>query len=65
MPVHIPAKIILAFAAGILAATSIAGPAAAQGTTSRAIEAARNKMVDEEIVAAGVKNPRVVQARRE
>ena len=30
----------------------------------RAIEAARNRMVDEEIVAAGVKNPRVIQAMR-
>ncbi len=32
--------------------------------TSRGIETARNRMVDEEIVAAGVKNPRVVQAMR-
>jgi protein-L-isoaspartate(D-aspartate) O-methyltransferase len=37
---------------------------AASAQSSYAIKAARNRMVDEEIVAAGVKNPRVIQAMR-
>ncbi len=42
----------------------LASPRAiAQGRT--AFDAARNKMVDEEIVAAGVKNPRVIEAMRD
>ncbi len=36
----------------------------AQTQSARMIEAARNRMVDEEIVAAGVKNPRVIEAMR-
>ncbi|MBN1394270.1 MAG: protein-L-isoaspartate(D-aspartate) O-methyltransferase [Pirellulales bacterium] len=42
---------------------SFAAVAAAQYRS--AMEAARNKMVDEEIVAAGVKNDRVIRAMRE
>ena len=38
--------------------------ALAQSQSTRVIEAARNRMVDEEIVAAGVTNPRVVEAMR-
>lgn len=38
--------------------------AAATATARDAFEAARNRMVDEEIVAAGVKNPRVIAAMR-
>ena len=41
----------------------LAGTAPAQSVT--AFEAARNQMVDEEIVAAGVKNPRVIEAMRD
>ncbi len=36
----------------------------AQTPSVRIIEAARNRMVDSEIVAAGVKNPRVIEAMR-
>lgn len=39
-------------------------PSSASAQPSRMIEAARNRMVDEEIVAAGVTNPRVIQAMR-
>jgi protein-L-isoaspartate(D-aspartate) O-methyltransferase len=47
------------------AALLIAGrPAAAQLLAYDPLAAARDKMVDEEIVAAGVKNPRVVAAMR-
>ncbi len=41
-----------------------AGQTLAQSQPNRSIEAARNHMVDKEIVAAGVTNPRVVQAMR-
>ena len=41
----------------------VASTAAAQ--SKNAFDAARNKMVDSEIVAAGVKNPRVIQAMRD
>ncbi len=34
------------------------------GQSAQRIEEARNRMVDEEIVAAGVKNPRVIEAMR-
>jgi protein-L-isoaspartate(D-aspartate) O-methyltransferase len=39
-------------------------PAAALAQSRAAMDAARNRMVDDEIVAAGVKNPRVVDAMR-
>jgi protein-L-isoaspartate(D-aspartate) O-methyltransferase len=39
-------------------------PTFAQPQSSRSFEAARNRMVDEEIVAAGVTNPAVVRAMR-
>ncbi len=39
--------------------------AAAMAQSRAAFDAARNKMVDDEIVAAGVKNPRVIQAMRD
>jgi protein-L-isoaspartate(D-aspartate) O-methyltransferase len=39
-------------------------PAFAGAQTRQELEWARNKMVDEEIVAAGVKNPRVIEAMR-
>ena len=51
---------VLSFLSAALLATV---PSWAQ--TRREIEAARNRMVDEEIVAAGVKNPRVIQAMRD
>ena len=38
--------------------------AEAMAQSRAAFDAARNKMVDDEIVAAGVKNPRVIQAMR-
>ena len=41
------------------------GAAEALAQSRAAFDAARNKMVDEEIVAAGVKNPRVIQAMRD
>jgi len=44
------------------AALSVTNASWAQ--TQREIEAARNRMVEEEIVAAGVKNPRVIAAMR-
>jgi protein-L-isoaspartate(D-aspartate) O-methyltransferase len=44
--------------------TCAAESARAQSRSSRTIEAARNRMVDDEIVAAGVKNPHVIQAMR-
>ena len=40
------------------------GAAAAMAQSRTPTDAARNKMVDEEIVAAGVKNPRVIEAMR-
>ncbi len=40
----------------------VAGPSRAQ--TRQELEWARNRMVDEEIVAAGVKNPQVIEAMR-
>lgn len=52
-----PAKI-----AWLLVVAACCTPAPAQ--TRQAIEAARNRMVDEEIVAAGVENPRVIEAMR-
>ena len=48
---------------GCLAAVAL-GPAGSWAQGRQAIEAARQRMVDEEIVAAGVTNPRVVQAMR-
>jgi protein-L-isoaspartate(D-aspartate) O-methyltransferase len=39
--------------------------AAAMAQSRTTFDAARNKMVDDEIVAAGVKNPRVIQAMRD
>jgi protein-L-isoaspartate(D-aspartate) O-methyltransferase len=47
----------------LLALALTASAAAAQSRGP--MEAARNKMVDEEIVGAGVKNPRVIQAMRD
>ncbi|NLS94795.1 MAG: protein-L-isoaspartate(D-aspartate) O-methyltransferase [Planctomycetaceae bacterium] len=46
----------------LLILVTASNPVAAQ--SSRVIEAARNRMVDEEIVAAGVKNPLVIKAMR-
>lgn len=43
----------------------VLGVGAAWGQSRMAIDAIRNRMVDEEIVAAGVKNPRVIQAMRD
>jgi protein-L-isoaspartate(D-aspartate) O-methyltransferase len=40
------------------------GATSAMAQSRSSSEAARNKMVDEEIVAAGVKNPRVIEAMR-
>ena len=50
------------FASHLIVLSALAVPGAGQGTA--AIERARNKMVDEEIVAAGVENPGVVQSMR-
>lgn len=54
---------ILPTAVCLLAMTLGGSIAIAQSKS--AIEAMRNRMVDEEIVAAGVKNPRVIQAMRD
>jgi protein-L-isoaspartate(D-aspartate) O-methyltransferase len=51
------------FAAGILALGCFSERLAAQ--SRQEFEAARNKMVDREIVAAGVKNARVIEAMRQ
>ena len=40
------------------------GPAGARAQSRQQLEWARNRMVDEEIVGAGVKNPRVIEAMR-
>ncbi|NLF07309.1 MAG: hypothetical protein GX594_04930, partial [Pirellulaceae bacterium] len=48
---------------GLLALAFSASAASAQYRT--AMEQARDKMVDEEIVAAGVKNEQVIRAMRE
>ncbi|MFH1922812.1 MAG: protein-L-isoaspartate(D-aspartate) O-methyltransferase [Planctomycetota bacterium] len=40
------------------------GPACGSAQTRQELDWARNRMVDEEIVAAGVKNPRVIEAMR-
>jgi protein-L-isoaspartate(D-aspartate) O-methyltransferase len=42
-----------------------AGGAAASAQTPRSLAEARTRMVDEEIVAAGIVNPRVIQAMRD
>ncbi len=46
---------------GIMLLTATAGLAQSRAT----MEQERNRMVDEEIVAAGVKNPRVIEAMRD
>jgi len=51
-------------AAASLAMTLLA-PTSLPAQTRQALEAARNRMVDEEIVAAGVKDLRVIQAMRQ
>ena len=55
-------------ATSALLATSVAffaaGTEQAAAQSSRSFEAARNRMVDEEIVAAGVTNPTVIRAMR-
>jgi protein-L-isoaspartate(D-aspartate) O-methyltransferase len=48
---------------GCLAAL-LAGPACVAAQTAKELEWARNRMVDQEIVAAGVQNPRVIEAMR-
>jgi protein-L-isoaspartate(D-aspartate) O-methyltransferase len=53
----------IACLASLALVASLASVASAQSRTG--FEAARNKMVDDEIVAAGVKNPRVIQAMRD
>jgi protein-L-isoaspartate(D-aspartate) O-methyltransferase len=45
-------------------AAVLLGPAGSRAQTRQELDWARNRMVDEEIVAAGVKNPRVIQAMR-
>jgi protein-L-isoaspartate(D-aspartate) O-methyltransferase len=53
------------FAAGaVLVGLSLLGPTLAFGQGKAAWDAARNRMVDEDLVAAGVKNPRVIEAAR-
>jgi len=53
------------FAAGaVLVGLILLGPNLALGQGKAAWDAARNRMVDEDIVAAGVKNPRVIEAAR-
>jgi protein-L-isoaspartate(D-aspartate) O-methyltransferase len=59
----------VSFAAGrttwaALVGLAILGPSLALGQGKAAWDAARNRMVDEEIVRAGVKNPRVIEAVR-
>ncbi len=47
-----------------VAALLVLAPVAALAQARQSLEQARNRMVDEEIVAAGVKNPRVIEAMR-
>ncbi len=49
----------------ILAAFGLLAPGIALAQTRHSFDQARNRMVDEEIVAAGVTNPRVIQAMRD
>ncbi|NUQ65175.1 MAG: protein-L-isoaspartate(D-aspartate) O-methyltransferase [Pirellulales bacterium] len=51
----------LGFSAAVVA---LVCSAVCYGQTREELDQARNRMVDEEIVAAGVKNPRVIQAMR-
>ncbi|MDY0168206.1 MAG: protein-L-isoaspartate(D-aspartate) O-methyltransferase [Thermoguttaceae bacterium] len=48
----------------LLAVLGLLAPGAASAQTRLGFEQARNRMVDEEIVAAGVTNPRVIEAMR-
>ncbi len=48
----------------LLVAFSLSTPEEVLGQSRQQFEQARNRMVDEEIVAAGVKNPRVIEAMR-
>ena len=54
---------LLRLTVGALAALMLS-PNSTVAQLQRDVEWARNRMVDEEIVAAGVKNPRVIQAMR-
>jgi protein-L-isoaspartate(D-aspartate) O-methyltransferase len=49
----------------LLAAVAIpAGRAAAQGRSNQALDRARDRMVDQEVIAAGVNDPRVIKSMR-
>src|SRR5271155_3373628 len=54
----------VALVAGCLFVPLVASRAQAAGPGNDPFAAARDRMVDEEIVAAGVKNPRVIAAMR-
>jgi protein-L-isoaspartate(D-aspartate) O-methyltransferase len=58
-------KVCLLSVRGILCVALLGHAAAAPAQSRSAMDDARNRMVDEEIVAAGVKNPRVIKAMRE
>ena len=49
----------------LLALPGISNPDGAHAQNRQNLEQARNRMVDEEIVAAGVKNPRVIESMRQ
>ena len=59
-----PRKLFTAFILVGALFAGLVGASSAQAQSSTALSDARNRMVDEEIVAAGVKNPRVVQSMR-
>ena len=50
---------------GILAASWPAVVSAEKRATPQALEQARNRMVDEEVIGAGIKDPRVIQSMRD
>jgi protein-L-isoaspartate(D-aspartate) O-methyltransferase len=57
---------LLSTTTAVICALAIAsGTTATKAQSRAAMESARNKMVDDEIVEAGVKNPRVIEAMRQ
>lgn len=60
------ARLALALTVGIVAVRVTSGQGrGAQKLSPRGLEEARNRMVDEEVIAAGVKDPRVIKSMRE
>lgn len=58
-------RVMRAILAAAIALAAALAPGRLPAGDSPALRAARNRMVDDEIVAAGVKDPRVVQAMRD